>query len=112
MRAFPDPSAFEPARARRARLTNAALLALLALLLLPASAARAQAPPPYEAPERLVIKSQVLGEERTVLVRTPPAYARGTERFPVLYMTDGDAHIQHTSGTVSFLARNALGCPR
>jgi uncharacterized protein len=84
---------------------HAALLFCLALL--PATAARAQAPPLYEAPERIVIKSQVLGEERTVLVRTPAGYARGAERFPVLYMTDGDAHIQHTSGTVSFLARNA-----
>jgi uncharacterized protein len=86
---------------------KASLLVLLTLLL-SAAGARAQAPPLYEAPERLVIKSQVLGEERTVLVRTPPAYAaRTNERFPVLYMTDGDAHIQHTSGTVSFLARNA-----
>jgi predicted alpha/beta superfamily hydrolase len=80
---------------------------LLALLLLTSVAARAQAPVLYDAPERLVIQSKVLGEERVVLVRTPPAYARGTERFPVLYMTDGDAHIQHTSGTISFLARNA-----
>lgn len=87
---------------------RAALLTALALLLLPAAAARAQAPAPYELPERVVIKSQVLGEERTVLVRTPPGYAaRAGERFPVLYMTDGDAHIQHTSGTVGFLARNA-----
>ena len=86
---------------------RAALLTAVALLLF-AAAAHAQAPPLYEAPERLVIKSQVLGEERTILVRTPPAYAaRTNERFPVLYMTDGDAHIQHTSGTVSFLARNA-----
>ena len=105
MRTNPNPSAFEAAPARRARLAQAGLLALLALLL--PSAARAQAPPLYEAPERLVIKSQVLGEERTVLVRVPAAYARGSERFAVLYMTDGDAHIQHTSGTVSFLARNA-----
>ncbi|MCA1617706.1 MAG: hypothetical protein LC795_00015 [Acidobacteria bacterium] len=49
----------------------------------------------------------MLGEERTVLVRVPAGYARGSERFPVLYMTDGDAHIQHTSATVQFLARNA-----
>lgn len=84
---------------------HAALLLFLALL--PATVARAQAPPLYEAPERIVIKSQVLGEERVILVRTPAGYARGAERFPVLYMTDGDAHIQHTSGTVSFLARNA-----
>lgn len=85
---------------------NAVLLTLFTLLL-SVTAAHAQAPPLYEAPERIVIKSQVLGEERVVLVRTPAAYARGKERFPVLYMTDGDAHIQHTSGTVSFLAGNA-----
>src|SRR5215210_576836 len=90
----------------RLRPVRTSLLTLLALLLT-ASAARAQAPPAYETPERLVIKSQVLGEERTVLVRVPAGYARGSERFPVLYMTDGDAHIQHTSATVSFLARNA-----
>jgi len=90
----------------RGRLFTTALLPLL-LLLLSATDASAQAPPVFETPERFVIKSQVLGEERTILVRTPPAYARGGgERFPVLYMTDGDAHIQHTSGTVAFLARN------
>ncbi len=55
---------------------------------------------------RLTIKSEVLGEERVILVRTPPGYERGSQRFPVLYMTDGDAHLLHTSGTISFLARN------
>ena len=86
---------------------NVALLMLLTLLS-SAAAVRAQAPPPFDLPERVTIKSQVLGEERTILVRLPPGYAARTgERFPVLYMTDGDAHIQHTSGTVAFLARNA-----
>lgn len=86
---------------------NVALLMLLALLSC-ATTARAQAPNFQDATERVTIKSKVLGEERIVLVRTPPGYATRTgERFPVLYMTDGDAHIQHTSGTVSFLARNA-----
>jgi len=90
----------------RGRLFTTALLPLL-FLLLSATGASAQAPPVSDAPERLVIKSQVLGEERAILVRTPQGYAaRAGERFPVLYMTDGDAHIQHTSGTVSFLARN------
>ena len=98
-------SAREARRARRPGLIKASLL--LALVLLASVAASAQAPAPYDAPERLVIKSQVLGEERVVLVRTPAGYARGAERFPVLYMTDGGAHIQHTSGTISFLAANA-----
>lgn len=91
--------------ARRPRLLN--LFMLLPLVLLASSAASAQAPIAYDVPERLVVKSQVLGEERVILIRTPAGYARSSEKFPVLYMTDGDAHIQHTSGTVSFLARNA-----
>ena len=96
-------------RARRSRTAGLAALVALAAALLAGTDARAQAPPAAagDAPERLVVKSQVLGEERTVLVRVPAAYARGTERFPVLYMTDGDAHIQHTGATVGFLARNA-----
>ncbi|MBD0325483.1 MAG: alpha/beta hydrolase, partial [Pyrinomonadaceae bacterium] len=80
-------------------------LALFALLLLSASAF-AQAPPLYDAPARLTVKSAVLGEERAILVRTPPGYERDGQRYPVLYMTDGDAHMLHTTGTVSFLARN------
>jgi len=39
-------------------------------------------------------------------VRVPANYERGSERYPVLYMTDGDAHMGHTSATVEFLARN------
>jgi predicted alpha/beta superfamily hydrolase len=81
-------------------------LALVALVTLCGARAAAQAPPLYEAPTRLTIKSEVLGEERVILVRTPAGYARNDRRYPVLYMSDGDAHIEHTSGTLSFLARN------
>ncbi|HVE55786.1 MAG TPA: hypothetical protein VNB22_03095 [Pyrinomonadaceae bacterium] len=34
------------------------------------------------------INSQVLGEERTILVRVPANYELTDERFPVVYMTD------------------------
>src|SRR4030095_6080888 len=44
--------------------------------------------------------------ERLILVRTPPGYERNQERYPVLYLTDGDAHLGHTSSTIEFLARN------
>jgi hypothetical protein len=54
----------------------------------------------------LKINSAVLGEERTILVRVPPGYETNKLRYPVLYMTDGNAHIGHTSSTVEFLARN------
>src|SRR5207249_708528 len=55
---------------------------------------------------KLTIKSDVLGEDRTILVRTPAGYEANKLRYPVLYMTDGDAHIAHTSSTIEFLARN------
>lgn len=79
--------------------------ALFALLFL-TTVAFGQAPPLYDAPARLTLKSTVLGEERAILVRTPAGYERNGQRYPVLYMTDGDAHMLHTSGTVAFLARN------
>ena len=77
------------------------LLAFGSLLLL-SSSTLAQAP----AVTTLKLKSEVLGEERTILVRTPAAYETSTNRYPVVYMTDGDAHIGHTGSTVEFLARN------
>jgi uncharacterized protein len=50
------------------------------------------------------LTSKTLGEDRQILVRVPPDYLRGTARYPVLYMTDGDAQMLHTVGTVQFLA--------
>lgn len=79
------------------------LAATLAVLLFTPPPARAQ----NEAPMRLVIKSEVLNEERTILVRTPPGYERNQLRYPVLYLTDGDAQLAHTAETLAFLARNA-----
>ena len=35
------------------------------------------------------ISSAVMGEERSILVRVPPGYENGTEKFPVVYMLDG-----------------------
>ncbi len=52
------------------------------------------------------IKSAVLGEDRRILVRTPAGYEASKVNYPVLYMTDGDAHMTHTAGSVEFLARN------
>ncbi len=76
-------------------------LCIAAALLSPRSSAE-----PVTVGETIRIPSKVLGEERTILVSTPRGYERGTERYPVLYMTDGEAHLVHTRGTVDFLARN------
>jgi len=55
---------------------------------------------------KLNIKSSVLGEDRAILVRTPAGYDTNKQAYPVLYMTDGDVHIGHTTSTIEFLARN------
>ena len=81
------------------------LLSCVALLLLISTAAIAQ-PGITGTVKTLKLKSAVLGEERTILVRTPVGYEANKVSYPVLYMTDGDAHMGHTAGTIDFLTRN------
>ena len=80
------------------------LLPAFAVLLLITAAAIAQ--PTTGTVKTLTLKSAVLGEERTVLVRTPDGYETNNDKYPVLYMTDGDAHMGHTAGTIDFLNQN------
>src|SRR5215213_9568963 len=82
------------------------LLSGLAVLLLISSATLAQPGTTTGTVKTLTIKSAVLGEDRVVLVRTPVGYETSKVKYPVLYMTDGDAHMGHTAGTIDFLTRN------
>jgi len=86
---------------------------VLAFLLLAAATARAAAAAetPVAIGEAVRIASKVLGEERTILVATPEGYARGTSRYPVLYLTDGEAHFQEVCATADFLRRNGFMPP-
>jgi len=81
------------------------LLFLLTLFCL--AVGLADAGEPITIGETLTIQSKVMGEERTILVSTPPQYDLGGS-YPVLYMTDGAGHFSHTRGTVDFLANNGL----
>jgi len=81
------------------------LLGMVVLLAVTAGSALAQ-PAQVPAITSLTIKSNVLGEDRQILVRTPGGYETNKVAYPVMYMTDGDAHIVHTSGSIDFLARN------
>lgn len=88
-------------------LTTSNLISLLTVffsLLILASPTFAQ--PPTGNVTRLTIKSSVLGEDRTVLVRTPAGYETNKVAYPVLYMTDGDGHMSHTASSIEFLNRN------
>ena len=82
------------------------VIALLpALILLAFSTAFAQ-PAPVPSVQTITIKSNVLGEDRVILVRVPQGYDVNNQSYPVLYMSDGNAHVGHTSATTEFLARN------
>ena len=80
------------------------LLFAFAAVLVISSAAIAQ--PATGTVKKLTLKSAVLGEDRIVLVRTPVGYETNKVSYPVLYMTDGDAHMGHTASTIEFLTRN------
>lgn len=45
----------------------------------------------FSSHDKLAIKSSILNEDRTVLVRVPPNYAQSKEKYPVVYMLDGHA---------------------
>ena len=81
---------------------------VVALLVLLSSCAFAQGYGNAGAPgvSKLTVKSSVLGEDRAILVRTPTGYDVNNQSYPVVYMTDGDAHMAHTASTIEFLARN------
>jgi predicted alpha/beta superfamily hydrolase len=84
------------------RITRTVLFVLLGAPLV------AHAATPIAGAERFTLASKVLGEERALLVSFPDSYARTANRYPVLYLTDGETQFGHTSATASFLARNGF----
>ena len=65
------------------------------------SLAQDLAPP---APQRLVVHSKVLNEDRVIWVRMPAAAQGKKERYAVLYMTDGGTNVNEIGSTIDFLA--------
>jgi uncharacterized protein len=82
------------------------LLALsTALVAIPVPAlAQAEAGEPVVIGHRLTLHSEILGEDRRILVHLPHGYATSTERYPVLYVLDGPDHFHHVSGVTQSLA--------
>jgi uncharacterized protein len=103
--ALPFFRRFSPSQKSNDFFSLAAVLTVTVIAL--ASIAQAQeAVPGVQNITSFTIKSAVLGEDRRILVRLPPNYETSKLNYPVLYTTDGDAHIGHTSSTIEFLARN------
>ena len=82
-----------------------AFVSVFLILISFSSVAQDIAPP---IPERLVLHSTILDEDRLVFVRLPHNYAGGNARYPVLYLTDGDIHTNEIGSVIDFLATNNL----
>jgi hypothetical protein len=78
-------------------------LGFLLVILAPLSA---QTPGLPTAPAVYRLRSQFLGEERTIVVQRPPAAATMPAPMMVLYLLDGEAHFDHVRGIVDFLSGN------
>jgi hypothetical protein len=74
---------------------------LLVCIVSIASFAQNLAPP---VPQRLVVHSNVLNEDRVIWVRMPAAARAGKERYVVLYMTDGGTNVNEIGSVIDFLA--------
>ncbi len=76
---------------------------LASFAVLAIASAQDIAPP---IPQKLVVHSNILNEDRIVWVRTPHGYESGKDVFPVLYLTDGPAHINEIGNSIDFLVNN------
>jgi predicted alpha/beta superfamily hydrolase len=50
------------------------------------------------------IRSILLNEDRLLFISKPVGYDGSADRYPVLYLLDGEEHFRYTSGIVEFLA--------
>jgi len=62
----------------------------------------------YSIGEIITINSEILGEERGIIVYTPFSYTETKQTYPVMYLLDGDAHFHHASGIVQFMSSRGL----
>ncbi|MBC8401035.1 MAG: hypothetical protein H8E14_06060 [Candidatus Marinimicrobia bacterium] len=76
------------------------LYRFLTLFLVLITCASAQ----YNIGSYMGFQSDILGEQRVLVVGLPEGYDQTTERYPVMYLLDGDFHFHHVTGLIDFLA--------
>ena len=52
--------------------------------------------------------SKILNEQRDIYIYTPFGYAQSQEKYPVLYILDGETHFFHAAALVSFQSVNRV----
>ena len=84
-----------------------AVLQVLALALFASVHAQSQETrSPIIIGEGIRQPSDIMGEDRVVIIGTPQGYERTDQRYPVLYLLDGGLHYQHTTAITQFLGAN------
>ena len=58
--------------------------------------------------ESVRLKSNILNEERTVLISLPQNYGNTTNNYPILFLLDGSVHFKHGTGVTDFLSKQGL----
>ena len=76
-------------------------LALLLVLLAPRAQSQAE---PVVIGTTIQLRSEILKESRRLFISKPAEYDAGTDRYPVLYLLDGETHFRYTAAIVDFLA--------
>ena len=108
----------DPIRCRPAVFCLITLLILLGLLFGPlAPRVRAEEPgEPITVGRTVTIHSAALGEDRTILVTTPAGYDRGSRKYPVIYVLDGETNHLLAAAVSNFFWQNgvsySVGRPR
>ncbi|MFW9964759.1 MAG: alpha/beta hydrolase-fold protein [Candidatus Sifarchaeia archaeon] len=62
--------------------------------------------------EKIVVKSEVLGEDRIVLVRCPKNYNDSNKEYPVLYLLDAEFFFYQAIAAVEFLSECGYISPK
>ena len=83
---------------------------LLALILftLPFGSASAQTQEGNPLAMNAVINSEILKEERKLIIYLPDDYYTSENHYPVLYLLDGGTHFHHATGAVNFLSQYGI----
>ena len=80
-------------------------LVSVAVFCVPGPLRAQEAPSPYVIGTTRQLHSDVLREDRQLIIHLPPGYEVGRQHYPVMYLLDGDAHFHHTTGITQFLAQ-------
>ena len=55
-----------------------------------------------------ILKSEILQEDRPIIISLPKGYKESKTNYPVLYLLDGLAYIKHVVGTVELLTESGV----